>query len=450
MSMKHPLLAATLALLFLPATATQAAELDRNSATDSEKDSIKLVVVIERHGVRSPTSEASQLNQYSSQPWPQWSVPPAYLTQHGARLMTLFGAYDRASFASQGILASSGCEDAAHVTFIADSSERTRETGRALAQGMFPDCPIQVHALPEGTPDPLFHVHEGADGSPDHDLAAAAIAGHIGGAPSQLRDVYRSRLLTMDRILRGCKPQGECVPVTKPTQPLLDIPASLTPGSGSHSVNFHAPLTVAATLSEDILLEYTEGMPMQNVGWGNVDEATLRDLVGLHTANSNLTERTRYLARIQSANLLEHLLLTLRQAAQQKAVPAALGRLGDRIVFVVGHDTNLSNIGGALDLSWLADGRRDDTPPGSALVFELHEDAQSHRQFVKAFFITQTLDQMRNSTSLSLASPPARVPLFLPGCSSSTNECSWESFQNLIEGVVPPAHSSSASPPADE
>jgi 4-phytase/acid phosphatase len=446
MSMKHPLLAATLALLSLPSVAEQAVEPPQNSG----KDSVKLVVVIERHGVRPPTSEVSHLNQYSSQPWPQWSVPPGYLTQHGAKLMTLFGAYDRDWFASQGLLAPSGCADAAHVSFIADSSERTRETGRALAQGMFPACQVPVQALPEGAPDPLFHTREGADGSPDHALAVAAIAGYIGGAPSQLRDVYRSQLLTMDHILHGCKPQGECVPATQPTTPLLDIPASLTPGSGSRRASFHAPLSVAASLSEDILLEYTEGMPMQNVGWGNVDEATLRDLVALHTANSDLTERTPYLSRIQSANLLNHLLLTLRQGAQQKAVPGALGRLGDRVVFVVGHDTNLSNISGALDLSWLADGRRDDTPPGSALVFELHEDAQSHRQFVKTFFMTQTLDQMRNTTPLSLASPPARVPLFLPGCSSSTNECSWESFQKLIEQTVFPANSSSASPSSAE
>ncbi len=63
----------------------------------------------------------------------------------------------------------------------------------------------------------------------------------------------------------------------------------------------------------------------------------------------------------------------LQQAVTGKQVPGALGELGDRAVILVGHDTNLANIAGMLNLNWLIDGRRDDTPPGGALVFELWE-----------------------------------------------------------------------------
>ena len=98
-------------------------------------DVLKFVVFMSRHGVRSPTGKVDQLNEYSKQPWPSWSVPPGYLTEHGARLMTLFGAYDRELLAAQGLLAPTGCADAEHIRIVADSDQRTRETGRALAAG---------------------------------------------------------------------------------------------------------------------------------------------------------------------------------------------------------------------------------------------------------------------------------------------------------------------------
>src|SRR5271165_5735525 len=84
-----------------------------NSVTKDEQ--LKFVVIVSRHGVRSPTGKLDQLNQYSQQPWPAWSVPPGYLTEHGARLMTLFGVYDREQLAAQGLLARDGCADAERI-----------------------------------------------------------------------------------------------------------------------------------------------------------------------------------------------------------------------------------------------------------------------------------------------------------------------------------------------
>src|ERR1700679_1173511 len=91
---------------------------------------------------------------------------------------------------------------------------------------------------------------------------------------------------------------------------------------------------------------------------------------------------------------------SMQQVASQKAVAGAPGRKHDRLLILVGHDTNLTNISRTVGLSWLIDGRRDDTPPGSALVFELWQNRAASQYSVRLFYTAQTLNQMRNITPL--------------------------------------------------
>jgi 4-phytase / acid phosphatase len=407
------------------------AQVANDNRAAGKEEELKFVVIVSRHGVRSPTGKIDQLNQYSAQPWPAWSVPPGYLTEHGAKLMTLFGSYDREILAKQGLLAGAGCTDASHIAIFADSDERTRETGRALAAGLMPGCSIDVHSLAEGTPDPLFHPAESSGGSPEKQLALAAISGRISNNPAGLAEAYRPQLRALEEVLTGDKSHGAGIGAdSRPKTSLFDIPSSLGPGKGDHLVDLRSPLGTAATMAENLLLEYTEGMA--NVGWGRVDADKLRELMQLHTANADIERRTSYIARIQSSDMLAHILDSMQQAISQKPVAGSLSKLSDRLLILVGHDTNLTNISGALDLSWLIDGRRDDTPPGGALVFEIWQQPGSADYSVRTFYTAQTLDQMRNLTPLSLATPPEREAVFVPGCSRADSSCPWSAFQSTV------------------
>ncbi|MGB6692364.1 MAG: histidine-type phosphatase [Terracidiphilus sp.] len=410
------------------------------SQAPGPSEQLKFVVIVSRHGVRSPTGKTDQLNQYSAQPWPAWSVPPGYLTEHGAKLMTMFGIYDRELLSQQGLLSAEGCDDAGRVTIIADSDQRTRETGKALAAGLMPGCAIEVHAQAEGTPDALFHSLEAGIGHPDRALATAAVSGRIGNNPAGLVDAYRPQLKALDDVLSGCNGQTSCKidgPVNEgPRKSLFAVPSIIEAGKGSHLVELRGPLSTAATMAEDLLLEYTEGMDAAQVGWGRVDRNKLLEVMQLHTASSDLERRISYLAREQSSNLLAHILDSMQQAVSEKPVAGALTRAGDRLLILVGHDTNLANISGALDLSWLADGRRDDTPPGGAIVFELWTQAGSAEYSVRAYYTAQTVDQMRNATPLSLAAPPERVKLFIPGCSRADQSCAWSGFESTVRAAI--------------
>ncbi len=135
-------------------------------------------------------------------------------------LMTLFGAYDRELLAAQGLLAPSGCADAPRIRIVADSDQRTRETGKALAAGLAPGCAMEVSALPEGTHDPLFHSMGAGAGHLDKSLATAAISGRIGANPQGLTEAYRPQLEALEEVLRGCKAGANCAGSRHSTAPV--------------------------------------------------------------------------------------------------------------------------------------------------------------------------------------------------------------------------------------
>jgi 4-phytase/acid phosphatase len=385
---------------------------------------LQLVVMLSRHGVRAPMANSVQFGQYAAAPWPAWDVPPSYLTAHGYRLMKLFGAWDRTRFSSQNLFAPAGCADAARVTIVADNDQRTRETGKALAEGMFPGCEIAVHSQPNAIKDPLFRPIESGAVHPDEALASAAVLGRIGGNPNNLTELYRSQLTVLDRVLAGC---GHAPADAKRTS-ILEIPDA------------HSLFAAAATMSENLLLEYTQGMSQADTGWGCLDGATLRTIMQVNSASWDYGFRTPAVARAYASTLLDSILKTMEQSASGVAVPGALGKPGDRLVILVGHDSNLVPVAGALGIDWIFDGRVDDTPPGGALLFELWRPRDGGKPFVRLEYIAQTLEQMRYAEALTPANAPAQAPIFVPGCGRQDLSCSWEGFSAAVQTSIDPAY----------
>ena len=138
---------------------------------------------------------------------------------------------------------------------------------------------------------------------------------------------------------------------------------------------------------------------------------------------------------------MAHILASLEQAASGKPAAGALGQPGSGLAVLAGHDTNLSNLSGMLDLSWRVPGQApDDTPPESALVFSLWRAAAGGEWSVKLEFVTPSLDQMRDLQPLTLDSPPARVPLAIPGCGSGRADggCPWPAVRAAMRKAIDP------------
>jgi 4-phytase/acid phosphatase len=397
----------------------------------SNQDKLKLVVVLSRHGVRSPTWTVDRLNTYSSKPWPAWSVPPGYLTAHGFELMKLFGAYDRASLVSAGLFPPQGCS-ATSVTYIwADTDQRTLESGKALAAGLFPDCAVPVHSLSDGENDPLFHPQAPAIDSTEGDRVFAEFSTR---AAALQASQYSGLLAQMNRVLLGCEPDADCSTARPPETPLMVGKNGAVRGKGDHIVTFQGPLAQASTFAEDFQLEYTEGMPSQSVGWGKVDEAQVVKFIALHSIYFDLMHRTPSLARMEASGMLNAITRTLQQGVEGNAVAGAIGAPGNKLVLLVGHDTNIGPISALLGLHWNLDGRADDIAPGTELAFELWQTPQGAYR-VNVTVTMQTLRQMREAQVLTPANPPARQVITLPAC-GETNACSWDEFRKAADAAT--------------
>ena len=408
--------------------------LSRGEEISSPGEHLKFVMVLSRHGVRSPTWTNDRLDGYSKDPWPKWDVAPGLLTPHGKKLMTEFGRYYRLSLASRGLLQAGGCADAAHVYIYADSDQRTIETGHGLADGLFPGCAIAVHGREQDQPDQLFHAG-GRIGKPDAALAYAALAGRMGGDPAALSSAYGAQLKQMHWLLAGCD-DPSCKLEGK--KDLVTIQPELSLGKGDHLVDIKGPLPTAATFAENLQLEYLQGMTGSALGWGKVDEATIQGLMAIHSASSDLVQRTPYIARVQASNLLAHISSTLEQAEEQHTVAGAVGSLDNKVVFLVGHDTNIANVAALLDAHWLVNGyQRDDAAPGGALVFELWQNSAGVDE-LRTSYIVQTPKQMREASPLSLASAPTKVTIFLSACglAQEGSPCAWADFRHLLASVI--------------
>jgi 4-phytase/acid phosphatase len=364
---------------------------------------LKFVVILTRHGVRAPTWETSRLNRYSAQAWPDWGVPPADLTPRGRRLMTLMGGYYSDWLAREQLIDRQSCASASQIYIWADTDQRTLETGRALAEGLLPKCETRVHSF-NGKDDPLFDpiaagVVKQDEGASDR---AAALAK---AAPASHREAFSAL--------------GEI----------------LSSGSAAQKVD---TLNTASTLTENLLLEYANGFEGKELGWGRLNERNLFQVLKLHTVYADLMRRTPALARRRGGNMLSRIVSSIDQAVRDQPVAGAIGQPGSRVVVISGHDTNLSNVSGLLDLSWEIPGYQpDDTPPGGALVFSLWQDPGGG-DFVRMRYVVQTLAQMRGLTPLTLAAPPAGQDVAIPGCKEAATSagCPWPVFERMARRAL--------------
>jgi 4-phytase/acid phosphatase len=330
----------------------------------------------------------------------------------------------RLDLARKGLFPAAGCPGSGEIYLYADTQQRTILSTRNTFAGLEPGCnlpPVHTIVTAPGVDDPVFSPVPGTFPPPSAEAVAADRQAALGNDPAAFYSLAGNPELKELAVILAPDPAH---PAAKP---ILGDPR---------------PLAAASPLIEDFLLEYTDGKPMPEVGWGRVDEPTLRRLMPLYVKGFGLVTRPSLTARTRSSNLVAHILDTLEQAAQtQPAGPVrgAFGPVGTRLVYLGGHDSDLSRIGGLFNLHWTVEGVTDDTPPDSQLVFELWQNSKSKQYTVRLFYRAQTFDQLRSGQALTLASPPTKVDLTPPGCRAS-QPCPFAAFDHAARALLDPAY----------
>jgi 4-phytase / acid phosphatase len=167
---------------------------------------------------------------------------------------------------------------------------------------------------------------------------------------------------------------------------------------------------------DPFVMQYADGLPASEVGWGQLTAGGISQTFRLYNLILDLEFRTPYLASVQSSNVASHVVRSMVQAATGNAMTGALGNPTTKVVVLIASNTNLTGLAGLFHLDWILPGYQADVcAPGGTLVFELRQSQSTGEYIVRASYVAQTMDQLRNVTALTLDSPPASAPMLIPG-----------------------------------
>ena len=401
---------------------------------------LKQVIIFGRHSVRSPVLDNSTLDTWSVLPFPAFQDMPGILTSNGATLETILGGYYRLWLKQEKLLTGNDPAYANLVYFRANSLERTIATANAFATGLLPGAKVNVNSYQQGS-DPLFNPVGAGVALLDSDMAIAAVKGRLGGNPQSLASTYAAEYALTRSLLLNYSPSQNPVPAPPAgTVDVTTIPIAVTEGTNGSPLNLGG-LTAVLFATDPFVMEYADGMPASDVGWGQLTAGGISQTSRITTLVEDLLYRTPYLDQIQSSNVASHVVRSMVQAATGNPIPGTLGTPATKVILLLASDVNVTGLAGLFHMDWLLPGYQPDfCAPGGALVFQLRQSQSTGEYIVRTSYIAQTMDQLRNQTALTLTTPPASAPVFIPGCSvaNSTFDCPLGEFVNLEKNAIDP------------
>lgn len=374
---------------------------------------LERVVLVTRHGVRSPTRSDAEMASYAQEAWPQWPVAPGELTPHGAEALTRMGEGLKAHYAT---LLGQSCD----FYIWSDSADsRTRASGEAVARGLAPACAGRSGHGKEGSADVLFDAID-ADRCPiEPQKAVDAVNARLKSVLSRNAASYARARATLQTILTP----GAKGPCADDKEKICRIAGGDNRVSASKTdVKLEGPLNLGSTLSEVLLLQYGQGM---TPGWGRADKAKIATALDLHNLYSDVMRRNPVLASRRGSHLVRAILNTL-EGKPDSALAAAKVPGDTKMLIFLGHDTNLANLSGLVDAAWTLPGQPDVTAPDTSLAFEVWRDAMGQRTVaVRVFY--QTMDQLRDLTGFDAGHPLPSQALTLANCKGAA--CTLDAFR---------------------
>jgi 4-phytase/acid phosphatase len=379
---------------------------------------LERVVLVARHGVRAPLDGEAAAAHYADAPWPHWDTPASLLTPHGREGVRLSGVYLREWLRQAGVLPAQGCPAKGAVAIWANTDARTIDSGQLLADALAPGCGIVAGHREPGSNDPLFRPVEAGAVAFDAKAAVASILRENGG-PAALVAAHREELESMQALL-GCG--NDC--------DFAAMPSTLAASENGRGLSLHGPVDLTSGTGEVFLLQYAEGLPLDQVAWGRATPQRLEAASRLHALLFDVYARPRYMATRAGAPLAREVLARLG------------GDDAAAVSLFVGSDTHIAALSSLLGVHFHLPGYgADDPPPGGMLAIERWRDRKSGVRYVRVEYLAQSLDQLRDLQVLDLGHPLLRQVLGAGVCGSAATSvgCPLDVFVAGLREAARPA-----------
>lgn len=384
---------------------------------------LEQVLMMSRHNLRAPLADnGSVLAQSSKKAWPKWDVPGGQLTTKGGVLEVYMGRYTREWLAQQGLLKEDVCPTTDEVYAYANSLQRTVATAQFFITGAFPGCDIPVsHQDEMGTMDPVFNpvITDGSEAFNKQALTA------MNGAGEKL--ALKPAFQRLEKIIDyknapACEGKKQC-DLSSDNQNKFSAENGKEP-------NVSGPLKVGNSLVDAFTLQYYEGMPLDQVAWGQIKTPEQwKELSAIKNGYQDTLFTSPEVARDVAAPLVDYIRSMLVDEDKASA---------PKVTLMVGHDSNIASLLTALDFKpYTLPEQNERTPIGGMIQFQRWHDKKNDRELVKVEYVYQNTEQLRNATPLSLDTPPERVTLQMNGCPTDANGfCPWDQFTQVLNKAI--------------
>lgn len=375
----------------------------KRSPEFKEKYTLKEVVILSRHNIRSPLSDnGSTLGKLTPHRWTNWSAASSELTLRGGVLETMMGQFFRKWLVSEGLFTENYVPNADEVNFYANSMQRTIATAQYFSSGFMPVANVAVrHRYAPSKMDPVFFprltkVSEAFCSDAMNQIAAMGGKKGIRGINEGLEDSYRIIADVLDlKDSPACKSGETCAFDDYDTQIIL---------KKGEEPAMKGSLKLANSASDAFILQYYEEADAQKAAFGH--DISISDWEKIARIKDVYGD-VLFTAPVVAYNVAHPLLVYMNDELNSDA---------RKFTFLCGHDSNIASVNAALEVEdyELPSSIEKKTPIGSKLVFEKWID-KSGNEFVAINLVYQTTEQLRNIEMLDLDHSPMVYQLQLKG-----------------------------------
>ena len=366
-----------------------------------ERYTLKQVVVLSRHNIRSPLSgRRSTLQRLTPHEWYHWSSAPSELSLRGGALETMMGQYFRKWLVSEGLMQENEIPSEGTMRFYANSMQRTIATAQYFTSGMLPVANVRIEHLCEmGKMDPVFNPQITDDSEEFKRLAQQQITmmgGEKGlaGIGEKMSENYKILEQVLDMGLSAACLEGDTCHFRTDDAHVYLI-KNREPGMGGS-------LRLACQAADALVLQYYEEPDAVKAAFGD-------------TLNWEDWERIS-----EIKDWYGDVLFTAPVVARQVARPLLRTMLEElqnnerKFTFLCGHDSNIGSVLAALEAEdyRLPNTIEKKTPIGCKLVIEKWENTEG-QLFASLNLVYQSTNQLRNMSLLDLENPPMVFPIHL-------------------------------------